>query len=82
MPPDPQPPAPAPRRRVFITVAEVSGDRHAAQFIRSLRQLDPRVIIDATQKMQAYQVSIGTLDKEVPLDGLFEPRFFERATAR
>jgi len=32
--------------------------------------------------MQAYQVSIGTLDKEVPLDGLFEPRFFERATAR
>jgi NitT/TauT family transport system substrate-binding protein len=43
---------------------------------------DPRVIIAATQKMQAYQVSIGTLDKEVPLDGLFEPRFFERATAR
>jgi NitT/TauT family transport system substrate-binding protein len=43
---------------------------------------DPRVIIDATQKMQAYQVSIGTLDKEVPLDGLFEPRFFERAIAR
>ena len=40
---------------------------------------DPRAIVDATQKMQAYQVSIGTLDKEVPLDGLFEPRFFERA---
>lgn len=43
---------------------------------------DPRVIIDATRKMQAYQVSIGALDKEVPLDGLFEPRFFERAAAR
>jgi NitT/TauT family transport system substrate-binding protein len=43
---------------------------------------DPRVIIDATQKMQAYQVAIGTLDKEVSLEGLFEPRFFERASAR
>ncbi len=40
---------------------------------------DPRAIVDATQKMQAYQASIGTLDKEVPLEGLFEPRFFERA---
>ena len=33
-------------RRVFITVAEVSGDRHAAQLIRSLRQLDPTLIIE------------------------------------
>lgn len=41
---------------------------------------DPRLIVDATAKMQTYQVSIGTLDKEVPLDGLFEPRFFEAAT--
>jgi NitT/TauT family transport system substrate-binding protein len=43
---------------------------------------DPRVIVDATRKMQAYQVSIGTLGKEVPLDGLFEPRFFEQASRR
>jgi NitT/TauT family transport system substrate-binding protein len=42
---------------------------------------DPRLIVDATRRMQAYQVSIGTLDKEVPLDGLFEPRFFEKAAA-
>jgi len=48
----------------------------AARFVA-----DPRAIVDATQKMQAYQVSIGTLDKEVPLDGLFEPRFFERAAS-
>ena len=40
---------------------------------------DPRAIIDATQKMQSYQASIGTLEKEVPLEGLFEPSFFERA---
>lgn len=33
-------------RRVFITVAEVSGDRHAAQLVRSLRRLDPEVIVE------------------------------------
>jgi lipid-A-disaccharide synthase len=33
-------------RRVFITVAEVSGDKHAAQLIRSLKQLDPTIIIE------------------------------------
>ena len=43
---------------------------------------DPRVIVDATRKLQAFQVSIGALEKDIPLEGLFEPRFFERATAR
>lgn len=43
---------------------------------------DPRAIVAATKAMQAYQVSIGTLDKDVPLDGLFEPRFYEKAVAR
>lgn len=33
-------------RRVFITVAEVSGDRHAAQFVTALRWLDPDLIIE------------------------------------
>jgi lipid-A-disaccharide synthase len=33
-------------RRVFITVAEVSGDKHAAQLIRSLRQIDPSLLIE------------------------------------
>ena len=33
-------------RRVFITVAEVSGDRHAAQLIHSLKQLDPEMIVE------------------------------------
>jgi lipid-A-disaccharide synthase len=33
-------------RRVFITVAEVSGDRHAAQLVSALRQLDPTVEIE------------------------------------
>src|SRR6478735_1693301 len=34
------------RRRVFLTVAEVSGDKHAAQLIRSLKELDPDLIIE------------------------------------
>src|SRR5262249_15207465 len=33
-------------RRVFITVAEVSGDKHASQLVRSLKQLDPELIIE------------------------------------
>jgi lipid-A-disaccharide synthase len=32
---------------VFISVAEVSGDKHAAQLIRSLKQLDSSIQIDA-----------------------------------
>ena len=33
-------------KRVFITVAEVSGDQHAAELIRSLKHLDPEIIIE------------------------------------
>lgn len=40
---------------------------------------DPRLITDATAAMQRFQVSIGALEREVPLDGLFDPSFFERA---
>ena len=42
---------------------------------------DPRAIVEATAAMQRYQVKIGALDKEVSLDGLFEPRLYERAVA-
>jgi NitT/TauT family transport system substrate-binding protein len=43
---------------------------------------DPRVITQATQQMQTYQVSIGTLEKDVPLDGLFDPSFFIKAAGK
>ena len=43
---------------------------------------DPRVIMEATSKMQSFQVSIGTLEKDVPLDGLFDTSFYEKATAK
>ena len=33
-------------KRVFITVAEVSGDHHAAHLVSSLRQLDPTLVIE------------------------------------
>lgn len=33
-------------RRVFLTVAEVSGDRHAAQLVQSLNSLDPEIVIE------------------------------------
>lgn len=43
---------------------------------------DPRAIMEATARMQTYQVSIGTLEKDVPLDGLFDPSFYIKAAAR
>jgi lipid-A-disaccharide synthase len=46
---DPSPPVPSADRprRVFMTAAEVSGDRHGAQFIRSLREILPDVRVEA-----------------------------------
>lgn len=43
---------------------------------------DPRVIMEATAKMQSYQVSIGTLEKDVSLDGLFDVSFYEKAVGK
>jgi NitT/TauT family transport system substrate-binding protein len=42
--------------------------------------IDPRAIVEPARAMQAYQVKLGSLDKELPFEGLFEPRFFERAS--
>jgi NitT/TauT family transport system substrate-binding protein len=43
---------------------------------------DPRRIIEATAKLQDYQVKLGALDKAAPLDGLFDVRAYDRvATA-
>lgn len=42
---------------------------------------DPRVIIEPFRAMQAYQVTIGSLDKEAPLEGLFDASFYEKAAA-
>lgn len=43
-------------------------------------RIDPRAIVEPSQRMQAHQVVLGSLDKELPFDGLFEPRFYEAVT--
>ena len=43
---------------------------------------DPLAITESTKAMQTYQVKIGTLDKEIPLDGLFDGAFYAKATAK
>ena len=34
-------------KRIFITAAEASGDQHAAELVKSLRQLDPTIEVQA-----------------------------------
>jgi NitT/TauT family transport system substrate-binding protein len=41
---------------------------------------DPRRIAEATARLQSFQVKIGTLEKDAPLDGLFDPSFYVKAT--
>jgi NitT/TauT family transport system substrate-binding protein len=43
---------------------------------------DPRVIVESTDRMQKYQVSIGTLDKAASLEGLFDHSFYLKAAAK
>ena len=42
-------------------------------------EIDPRKIIEPARAMQAYQVKLGSLDKEASFDGLFETQYYERA---
>jgi len=44
-----------------------------------LFQIDPRKIIEPSRAMQAYQGKLGSLEKELPFDGLFETQYYERA---
>lgn len=43
---------------------------------------DPRAIVDSFKAMQAYQVKIGSLEKELPLDGLFDASYYTKATGK
>jgi NitT/TauT family transport system substrate-binding protein len=43
---------------------------------------DPRVIVESTDLMQKYQVSIGTLDKAASLEGLFDHSFYLKAAEK
>jgi lipid-A-disaccharide synthase len=48
------------RKRIFITAAEASGDQHAAELVRSLKQLDPTLEIEGLggPKMAAAGVTL------------------------
>ncbi len=41
---------------------------------------DPRAAIEPTQRMLAFQVESGDIPKAPSADGLFDVRFYERAT--
>ncbi|MDR3372484.1 MAG: ABC transporter substrate-binding protein [Ancalomicrobiaceae bacterium] len=45
-------------------------------------EIDPRKIIEPARTMQAYQVRLGSLDKELPFDGLFVTKYYENAVAK
>jgi NitT/TauT family transport system substrate-binding protein len=42
---------------------------------------DPRRIVAATGKMQTFQLQIGAIDKTLPLEGLFDSSFYEKAAS-
>ena len=62
---------------IAVSVIEKALASPATKFVA-----DPRAIVEATGKMQSYQVSLGTLDKDVPLDGLFDASYFIKATGK
>ena len=45
-------------------------------------EIDPRKIVEPTRAQQTFQVELGSLEKELPFDGLFEPRFYEAAVKK
>ena len=40
---------------------------------------DPKAIVAPSKAMQAYQVKLGSLKEEVPLDALFDASFYDKA---
>ncbi len=79
---DPDKAAPAVEQALGKGITDLATIRKAITSPAAKFTADPRAIVEATKAMQDYQVSIGTLDKAVPIDGLFVPGFYEKATAR
>lgn len=60
----------------------VGGDRLDPSIVRRAIEnsdfvADPHAIRDGTRALQAFQLDLGTLDREVPLDELFDTRFYD-----
>lgn len=79
---DPDKAAPAVEQALGKGITDLATIRKALTSPAAKFTADPRVIVEATKAMQDYQVSIGTLDKAVPMDGLFVPGFYEKAVKR
>jgi NitT/TauT family transport system substrate-binding protein len=60
-----------------VAVLQKALGSPATQFL-----IDPKAIIAPAQAMQKYQVKLGSLEKELPFDGLFETQFFEKAVLK
>lgn len=76
---DPKRVAPAIEATLGKGIIDTATIEKALESPASKFAVDPRLITESTMKMQSYQVSIGTLDKDVPLDGLFDPSFYLKA---
>ena len=53
------------RKRIFITAAEASGDQHAAELVRSLKQLDPTLEIEGLGGSKMAAAGVKLLEETV-----------------
>jgi len=61
----PQSPPTGRRKRIFITAAEASGDQHAAELVRSLKQLDPSLEIEGLGGSKMAAAGVKLLEETV-----------------
>jgi NitT/TauT family transport system substrate-binding protein len=59
-------------------IVDLALIRQALTSPASKFEIDPRKIIEPSRAMQAYQVKLGSLEKELPFEGLFETQYYER----
>ncbi len=76
---DPDRAAPHVAANLAKGIVDLDTIRTALKSPASKFTIDPRAIIAPTKAMQDYQVTLGSLKEAVPLDPLFESRFFEKA---
>jgi lipid-A-disaccharide synthase len=78
-------------RRVFITAAEASGDQHAAELARSLKQLDPTLAMEGLGGAKMAAAGVTLLEETVgnaamgwrgALRALDASRWLDRAARR
>lgn len=78
---DPDRAAPHVAANLAKGIVDLATIRTALKSPASKFTIDPRAIIAPTKAMQDYQVALGSLKEAVPLDPLFDIRFFEKAPA-